>query len=292
MPAEASPSAAKTILKVIAASLLSGIIVYIAITAPTYWKRARYSAENFGKPNVARQYVDLNAPAESLSGAIGFALAQAPAAATTQQPAERQITEQQVEKGKEVVQSLDLENNLLVVPKIGVRVPIIWNSSSDEKIMLANLENGVAHYGFTSLPNEADGNVFLSGHSSYYWWDKGQYKTVFALLDKLTQGDQAMLQYDGKVYVYTMRDSVTVSPSDVSVTDPTEKPELSLMTCVPVGTSLRRLVVRFNLAKAYPAEYNGEASQPATDDDAPKTETPKPIPTPTNRDVIELIPAW
>ncbi|MGI6103484.1 MAG: sortase [Patescibacteria group bacterium] len=288
LPDSARPSA----WRIVIVALLSGIAVYFTITGPTYFKRAQYAAENFGKPNEARQYVDLNAPAESLSGAIGAALTQPASIGAVATP----TVEQQVQKGKEVIETLSLENNLLVIPKIGVRAPIVWNSSSDEKIMLANLQQGVAHYGFTSLPNDSTGNVFITGHSSYYWWDKGDYKTVFALLDKLTAGDQAMLQYDGKVYVYTMRDNVTVSPSEVSVTDPTEQPTLSVMTCVPVGTSLRRLVVRFDLAKSYPAEYNGQVSEPAPADEAPrveppKTETPSTPTAPRNRDVIELIPA-
>ncbi len=120
--------------------------------------------------------------------------------------------------------------------------------------MLANLQRGVAHYGFTSLPNDTNGNVFISGHSSFYWWDKGKYKTVFANINQLVPGDQLFIQYNSTVYLYEVTGNVTVKPSDVSITEPTPTPVLSLMTCVPVGTALNRLVVQSKLVRTYAAE--------------------------------------
>ncbi len=260
------------VLKVGLIFLLAGAATYLLLTAPTHWVRLRYWVAHRGQANTATVYVDVNAPAESFSGAVGAALRQP----TFQRPGRA--------AAESIPTDLGLRDNHLVIPKLGIKVPVIWNSSSNEQIMLANLQHGVAHYGFTSLPNPSAGNVFITGHSSYYWWDKGQYKTVFALLDRLTPGDQALIQFQGSVYVYTLRDERVVKPSAVEVTDPTTEPILSLMTCTPVGTSLNRFVSRFDLEKVY--SVDGSAPTPAGDGPPPSAE----LPAPRSRDIIELVP--
>lgn len=146
-----------------------------------------------------------------------------------------------------------LAENRLVIPKTKVSAPIVWNSASDEKTVMDNLHDGVVHYDFTHTPNSERGNVFINGHSSYYPWDNGKYKTVFALLNKLQKGDQAYIQYEGKIFVYEMTKSVVVSPDKVEIAGDSKKPILSLMTCDPVGTFLNRLVVQFDLVGVYKA---------------------------------------
>ncbi|MEK7461375.1 MAG: sortase [Patescibacteria group bacterium] len=148
----------------------------------------------------------------------------------------------------------DLGDNQLLIPKIKVKAPIIWGSETDETSMLASLQQGVAHYGFSARPDEGRGNVFLTGHSSYFFWDKGQYKTIFANLDRLETGDQIALTYQGVVYLYQVREKKVVKPTDFEVTNATDTPTLSLMTCVPVGTNLNRLVVQADLISAAPSQ--------------------------------------
>jgi len=132
------------------------------------------------------------------------------------------------------------KNNNLFIPKISVDTPISWNINSDDT--LPALEKGVAQYAGTALPGQI-GNVFISGHSSYYWWKEGSYKEVFALLDKLEKNDKIYITYDKKVYVYVVTDKKVVKPTDMEVLDPTNTKTLSLMTCFPVGTNINRLIV-------------------------------------------------
>lgn len=146
----------------------------------------------------------------------------------------------------------DLGDNQLLIPKIQVKVPIVWGSEADEASILTSLQRGVAHYGFTAYPDQGQGNVFLSGHSSYFFWDKGQYKTIFANLDRLVAGDQVAVTYHETVYIYQVREKKVVKPTDFDVTNATATPTLSLMTCVPVGTNLNRLVVQADLISAAP----------------------------------------
>jgi len=130
--------------------------------------------------------------------------------------------------------------NRLVVPKIGVNAPILWEITDEE--MLNALERGVAHYRNTALPGET-GNVFFTGHSSYYLWAGGSYKQIFALLDKLEIGDRIYINYLNVVFTYEVSSKKVVMPDDLSVLAQDSNKTLSLMTCVPVGTNLKRLVV-------------------------------------------------
>lgn len=131
----------------------------------------------------------------------------------------------------------------LVIPQIKVSVPVIWNVNDNSVIQ--NLEKGVVHYAGTALPGQI-GNIFITGHSSYYPWAAGDYKDIFALLNKLKTGDKIYLQYGGQNFVYEVSGIKTVSPNDLGVLDTTPNKTLTLMTCVPVGTNLQRLIVTAN----------------------------------------------
>ncbi len=274
----------------------AAVVVYLVIVGPSLFVKASYILTHFQSRGKPVQVVDTTSDASSLSGAaIDAALADLPTPPQVDTTADQPSAPAAAAKttAKLASTSLGLNENLLVIPKLNIHVPVVWNSSADEATMLANLQKGVAHYGFTSVPNDTNGNVFITGHSSYYWWDKGKYKTVFATISELVPGDQLFIQYQNRVYLYEMTDKKTVSPSDVSVTDPTPTPTLSLMTCVPVGTALNRLVVRSKLVRSYSAEIqqSGSSVVPA----AEAAELPKNSgaaqPAPTNtQNVIDSLP--
>jgi sortase A len=110
--------------------------------------------------------------------------------------------------------------------------------------MLENLQKGVVHYAGTPLPGEGKGPIFISGHSSYYSWDPGQYKTVFTNLDKLSEGDLIQIKYNDQLYTYRVYETVVVNPDQVDVLNSVNEPTLDLMTCVPVGTNQQRLIIK------------------------------------------------
>lgn len=99
-------------------------------------------------------------------------------------------------------------------------------------------------YPGTARPGEV-GNAFIFGHSSNYPWVKSDYNDIFALLDNLELGDEIIIFYNQKKYVYKVVDHATVKPGDVQALESRDqtKKELSLMTCWPVGTTLERLIV-------------------------------------------------
>lgn len=128
----------------------------------------------------------------------------------------------------------------LVIPKIGVDVPIAWNVQEED--FKSKLLEGVAHSQGTALPG-VRGNIFITGHSSYYSWVNSPYKDVFALLDKLAPGDKVYIKYNSKVFTYDVSGSKVVASNESEVMNQGENYNLTLMTCVPIGTNLNRLVV-------------------------------------------------
>lgn len=144
-------------------------------------------------------------------------------------------------------------DNRLVIPKLGKSVPLVNMSAENiegenwadlEKQIQSGLQQGVVHYPGTASPGQV-GNVFITGHSSYYPWAPGQFKDVFAVLGQLEIGDEYYVYYDQKKYTYKVREKYEVTPDNVNVLQqPHDKKVSTLMTCVPVGTTLRRLIIR------------------------------------------------
>lgn len=130
--------------------------------------------------------------------------------------------------------------NRLIIPKINVNAPIIWNVN--EQDIINTLQNGVAHYKGTALPGQT-GNIVITGHSSYYLWAPGSFKDVFALLGNLNIGDKIYIEYNNANFVYTVSDKSVIRPSNLTVLNQGTDKELTLITCTPVGTNLYRLVI-------------------------------------------------
>jgi len=141
----------------------------------------------------------------------------------------------------------------LLIPKINVNAPIVYPTESSNEAILNAIKSGVAHYPNTAMPGRV-GNVFLTAHSSYYWWSGGEFNQVFALLDKLAVGDLVYVYHQGSKYIYRVNKSFVVSPSQVDILNTNTQPILTLMTCTPVGTSLRRLVVQAELVGRPPVD--------------------------------------
>lgn len=132
----------------------------------------------------------------------------------------------------------------LVIPKIGVEAPIIWNV--EEGDLKNQLLEGVVHSKGTALPGQ-QGNIFITGHSSYYSWVNSNYKDVFALLDKLSADDKIYIKYSTSIFTYEVSGWRIVASDDTSVMDQGYGQTLTLMTCVPIGTNLNRLIINANL---------------------------------------------
>ena len=144
----------------------------------------------------------------------------------------------------------------LIIPKINVDVPVIYGVGSDNASQLKAMENGVAHFaipGASSRPGQI-GNTAIAGHSSNDILDPGDYKFIFAQLEKLKVGDSIYAHYEGKRYTYTITKTEVVLPTEINkLVYPTDKPVMTLITCTPIGTALKRLLVTAEQVNPTPA---------------------------------------
>ena len=146
-------------------------------------------------------------------------------------------------------------DNRLVIPRIEKNVPLVTvpshkNWKQLETNIQKGLQGGVVVHPISHTPDDSSGNFFLTGHSSYYAWDSGRYKDVFALLHEVQEGDLAEVYWNGKKYVYELTQKKIIPPTETSVLQqPKDRRMITLMTCTPVGTNKNRLIWTGNLIR-------------------------------------------
>jgi LPXTG-site transpeptidase (sortase) family protein len=139
----------------------------------------------------------------------------------------------------------------IIIKKINVSAPVILSDSVSDQALLEDLAKGVVRYPTTASAGQ-DGNMVLSGHSSNYSWIKSDYNYVFRSIGKLEAGDEIVLrvtQENGKTleYQYRMKSHAVVTPDDPAIFTTADSPTLTLVTCWPLGTQLKRYVVTAEL---------------------------------------------
>ena len=138
------------------------------------------------------------------------------------------------------------EGSFITIPKINAQSKIIPNVDPwNEMIYNKALQNGVAHAKNTALPGEK-GTAFLFAHSSGNPWELTRMNTIFLRLGELQNGDVIEIVSNGKMLKYKVVDKKEVDPTEVDFLLKSEKTQLVLQTCTPIGTSLKRLLVFAN----------------------------------------------
>jgi LPXTG-site transpeptidase (sortase) family protein len=132
----------------------------------------------------------------------------------------------------------------IIIPKINANTKVIKNVDPfDSKIYQRALTQGVAHAKDTSTPDKA-GNTFIFAHSAGNWYQANQFNAVFYLLNKLETGDEIIVYYQSKKYIYSVDEIKFVKPDETNyLSNQLNTNKLTLMTCWPPGTTLKRLVV-------------------------------------------------
>jgi len=137
----------------------------------------------------------------------------------------------------------------IVIEKVGVNAPILANvDSTNYSTYIAALSKGVAQAAGTAKPGEptkeGNQNVFLFAHSAINPIEARRYNSIFYLLRKLEAGDRVIIFYKQKRFDYIVKDKRVVEATDVKyLTEASGTPLLTLQTCDPPGSSLRRLII-------------------------------------------------
>lgn len=139
----------------------------------------------------------------------------------------------------------------IIIKALSISAPIVLSDSVSDKALLEDLTKGVVRYPTTAFAGQ-DGNMVLSGHSSNYSWIKSDYNYVFRSIGKLKVGDEIIIQVtqaNGKTleHVYRMKAHAIVTPDDPQIFATATGPTLTLVTCWPLGTQLKRYIVTAEL---------------------------------------------
>lgn len=170
--------------------------------------------------------------------------------ATTYFPLAKNEVEYQLNKtkGQKIEDIAPLSREFgIVIPKLGINAKVIKNVNPyDADIYQKALTQGVAHAEGTNLPGEG-GNVFIFSHSSENFYEAVRYNSIFYLLPKLEPGDTITLYYNNNRFDYHVSEKKIVDPGDIKYLNAnSEKPQLTLMTCYPPGTNLKRFIIVAN----------------------------------------------
>lgn len=141
-------------------------------------------------------------------------------------------------------QTIDAKNSTyyLSIPKLKITDATVILGSMD-------LTKSLIQYPQTALPGQL-GNTVIFGHSVLpQFFSSKNYLTIFSTLYKLEQGDEIILRYDKSTYKYVVEEMYEVQPTDLSVLEQRyDNKSLTVITCSPPGTYLRRLIIKAQLS--------------------------------------------
>lgn len=122
----------------------------------------------------------------------------------------------------------------LIIQKIGVKAPIIETNNEKE-----GLDRGAWLYPGSAKPNEI-GNTVISAHRYKYL---PPHNVTFYSLDKLILGDEIIVNWDGQTNIYLVKEIKVVEDNDKSVILDSDESIITLITCHPIFTTEKRLVI-------------------------------------------------
>lgn len=111
-----------------------------------------------------------------------------------------------------------------------------------------DLKKNPIQYTGTATPGNY-GNTVIFGHSTLpQLYKPGNPLSAFNFVPQIERGAEILINYDGITYRYVVRETAEVLPTQIEVlAQRYDKNELTLITCVPLGTYLRRFVARAEL---------------------------------------------
>ena len=124
------------------------------------------------------------------------------------------------------------------IPKIGLVHPIF------EGVWLTVVDHGPGHWPGSARPGQI-GNAVFAGH-------RVTHTHPFLDLDQLALGDKVIFNMPKKVFTYAVTSITIVQPDELSITDPTRTPTMTLFACNPKHSAAQRIVVKGKLVSSRP----------------------------------------
>lgn len=129
-----------------------------------------------------------------------------------------------------------------------ISIPSLGLTDLQVSLFDEDLTKHLVQYPQTALPGTL-GSPVIFGHSTLpQFFDPKKYTTVFSNLPKLKPGSDIFIKYKDQEFTYRVKTTIEVKPSELWVLKQNFNAKtLKVITCVPPGTTLRRLVVEASL---------------------------------------------
>lgn len=135
------------------------------------------------------------------------------------------------------LQSPRINDNRIIIPKIGVNIAYGEGEAA--------LDSG-AQWRYPDRGNPATGGNFIIAAHRFELAVTPQatlLKSPFYHIDKLTAGDEIIVDYEGTRYGYTVNRIYDVQPTQVEIEAPTTDAKMTLYTCTLGGATDGRVVI-------------------------------------------------
>lgn len=129
-----------------------------------------------------------------------------------------------------------------------ISIPSLGLSDLEVGLFDEDLTKHLVQYPQTALPGQS-GSPVIFGHSTLpQFFDPKKYTTIFSNLPKVKVGSDIFIKYSNQEYTYRITDITEVKPSELWVLKQNYSAKtIKVITCVPPGTTLKRLVVEGTL---------------------------------------------
>lgn len=137
--------------------------------------------------------------------------------------------------------NMDAAAYMLSIPKLGIKNADVRNDHTD-------LKKTLIHYPGTAMPGDL-GNTVIFGHSVLpQFFSPTNYTSIFSTLHTLVPGDEVVITEGEVTYTYHIVDMYSVEPSNLTpLAQGYDRHSLTIITCTPPGTYLKRLIVKAEL---------------------------------------------
>jgi LPXTG-site transpeptidase (sortase) family protein len=131
------------------------------------------------------------------------------------------------------------------ISKIKISAPLIVDSRSEKEVVAA-LDRGAVLWPDSVFPGQK-GEVVILGHSAPPGWPKIKYDWIFSDLNLLEKGDEIIVYFKNKKYVYKVENKIILNRGQDIPQKNREKSTLYLISCWPPGKNIKRILVEASL---------------------------------------------
>ncbi len=146
-----------------------------------------------------------------------------------------------------VIPSPAANQSAITLPGITEQLPLVYSDTLEEEKIQEYLKNGAVVLPLGTAFGEK-GNVVVTAHSSGTQ-AFGPYRFAFAKLSELSEGQEYTVTTPTATYTYRVYKKEIVWPHEVDKLPQDERSTVTLVTCWPLWTNFKRLLVHSELVK-------------------------------------------